>query len=284
MFAWVPMRNGACMRRREVKRSEGDARRGEARPGDDVIDTRSGRDDSGLCQAGHSRLGSWDWIQGRNDMVIKTRREARCGRTEEASIEQYFIGRRLGFRDRSDEWDHDCRELVRALLVVDEVCAEVTGAQSVVVLSATGTDYREKRILWKRERGSIRELPDREERAIGKSGNHQEHSREQRGEERKEWESEAMFEWSGFRNPEQLAELRREPRILIGRRADQKQHQRGGAEGTWSSGHVVQFLLEYCRTREPRREPEDGEEEIWRGSEGRVLERRECKTTWKKTR
>ncbi|KAJ7747082.1 hypothetical protein B0H16DRAFT_1462305 [Mycena metata] len=46
VFAWVPMRNGACTRRREVKRSEGDARRDEARPGDDVIDTRSGRDDS----------------------------------------------------------------------------------------------------------------------------------------------------------------------------------------------------------------------------------------------
>ena len=43
VFAWVSMRNGACTRR-----SEGDARRGEARSGHDVIGTRSGRDDSGL--------------------------------------------------------------------------------------------------------------------------------------------------------------------------------------------------------------------------------------------
>ncbi|KAJ7711076.1 hypothetical protein B0H16DRAFT_1480626 [Mycena metata] len=68
-----------------------------------------------LGQAGHSWLGSWDWIQGRNDMVV-----ARAA-------------------NRSNEWDHDHRELVGALLVVDEVCTEVTGAQSVVVLSATGT-------------------------------------------------------------------------------------------------------------------------------------------------
>ncbi|KAJ7737532.1 hypothetical protein B0H16DRAFT_1466174 [Mycena metata] len=46
VFAWVPMRNGACTRRREVKRSKGDARRGEARSGDDVIGTRLGQDDS----------------------------------------------------------------------------------------------------------------------------------------------------------------------------------------------------------------------------------------------
>ncbi|KAJ7725463.1 hypothetical protein B0H16DRAFT_1471844 [Mycena metata] len=158
VFAWVPMRNGACTRRREVKRSEGDARRGEARSGDDVIGTRSGRDNSAYLRQREAkrwrsepsrvgprseddvismrRLGLARGASGVPDLVhgtervIKTRREVRGGRTEEASIEQYFIGRRLGFRDRS-------------------VCTEVTGAQSVMALSVTGTNYREKRNLHK---------------------------------------------------------------------------------------------------------------------------------------
>ncbi|KAJ7711752.1 hypothetical protein B0H16DRAFT_1480037 [Mycena metata] len=74
VFAWVPMRNGACMRRREVKRNEGDARRDEARSGDDVIGTRSGRDDSGLLHEGSGwREELWEyqtWFAGLSEYQV----------------------------------------------------------------------------------------------------------------------------------------------------------------------------------------------------------------------